>query len=159
MKNKRHKIKKRKSFKEAVQATPDVKDCYRKGKLAIIAKESNKIELTDPRKCGGSLFIDKCLVDQKKDNDKNRWDYAIDYSGKVYFSEVHTASTGEVSTVLLKLQWLKDWLLQKAPEINILRADAPFYWIQSKGYHIAPNSPQERLVRQNGLRPVAKLVL
>ena len=159
MKNKRHKTKKIKSFKQAVKATPDVQNCYSPGKQAITTNERAKVELTDPRKCGGSLFIDQCLINQNKYPNDNRLDYAIDYSGKVYFAEVHTASTGEVGTVLRKLQWLKDWLVQKAPEINILRADAPFYWIQSNGYHIAPNSPQERLVRQNGLRPVPKLLL
>ena len=40
------------------------------------------VELTDSKKCGGSLFIDQCLIDQRKYPNANRWDYAIDYDGR-----------------------------------------------------------------------------
>jgi len=149
----------RKTFKAAVEATSEVSNCYRPGKQAIITSEQSKCELADPRKCGGSLFIDSCLLEQALYPDSNRWDYAIDYKGEVYFFEVHTASTSEVSTVLRKLQWLKDWLIKEAPEINSLRAISPFYWVQSNGYHILRNSSQERNVIQKGLKPISKLVL
>ncbi len=152
---------KKKTFRQAVESTPEVRMCFQEGKLAILNKERNKVELTDSRKCGGSLFIDQCLIDQGMYPQDNRWDYAVDYSGEVFFIEVHTASTGEVSTVLSKLTWLKDWLIHKAPEINSLRAKTktPFYWVQSNGYHILSNSSQERLVIQKGLKPISKLVL
>lgn len=151
--------KQKKTFKQAVEATPVVKDCYKPGKQAILNKEQDKVELTDPRNCGGSLFIDQCLVDQKIDSDKNRWDYAIDYNGEVFFFEVHSAKTGEVTTVLKKLQWLKEWLLVSAPEINVLKAKTPYYWVKSNGYSILPNSSQERAFKQKGLRPISKLIL
>ncbi len=147
------------TFKQAVEATPDVRICYCEGKQAILNSERNKVELDDTRKCGGSLFIDGCLIRQNKFPNDNRWDYAIDYNNEVYFFEVHTASTREVSTVLNKLRWLKDWLHDHAPEISSLKAKSPFYWVQSNGYHIHPNSPQEKLVRQNGLRPISRLIL
>ncbi len=158
MKKSNNKLKK-KAFKEAVEATPEVQNCYKKGKQAILQKELNKVELGNPQKCGGSLFIDQCLSKQNKYTQDNRWDYAIDYNGKVYFFEVHTTSTSEVSTVIKKLIWLKEWLIRQAPEINALRAKSPYYWVQSKGYHILPNSRQERAVIQKGLKPVSKLVL
>jgi len=150
-----------KTFKQAVEATDEVQHCFMEGKLAILNKERSKVELTESRKCGGSLFIDDCLINQNKYPSENRWDYAIDYNGEVFFIEVHTASTSEVSTVLKKLAWLKDWLIHKAPEINSLRAKTktPFYWVQSNGYHILPNSSQERLVIQKGLKPISKLIL
>ncbi len=153
--------KKKNPFKRAVEATEEVHMCYKEGKLAILNKERNKVELTDSRKCGGSLFIDQCLIDQGLYPQSNRWDYAIDYNGEVFFIEVHTASTSEVRTVLSKLTWLKDWLNHKAPEINALKAKSktPFYWLQSNGYHISPNSAQERAVIQKGLKPISKLVL
>jgi hypothetical protein len=150
---------KRKTFKQAVEATPDVQNCYQEGKLAILRKERNKVDLTNPGKCGGSLFIDQCLENQKMYADESRWDYAIDYNGEVFFFEVHTASTSEVTTVLRKLQWLKDWLNQKAPEINILRSNSPYFWVQSNGYHILANSSEDRRIRQKGLKPIPKLVL
>jgi hypothetical protein len=76
---------KRKTFRQAVEATPDVSHCYRQGKQAIKNDERGKVEMTDSRKCGGSLFIDQCLVDQNKYSQENRWDYAIDYNGKSVF--------------------------------------------------------------------------
>lgn len=159
MKSKKGKIKKKKSFKEAVQATPDVRSCFRLGKQAILNSERSKVELVDTAKCGGSLSIDQCLIDQQLYPNANRWDYAIDYNGEVFFFEVHTASSGEVSTVIRKLEWLKEWLREHAPEINLLKAKAPFYWIQSNGYHILPNSSFERAANQKGIRPIAKLIL
>jgi hypothetical protein len=159
MKSKVHKPKKKKTFKQAVETTADVQTCFKEGKQAILAKERDKIELTDSRKCGGSLFIDQCLIDQGKYPNSNRWDYAIDYDGQVYFFEVHTASSSEVSTVIKKLEWLKEWLNTNAPEINSLKAKAPFYWVQSNGYHILPNSSYEKAANQKGIRPISKLVL
>jgi hypothetical protein len=151
----------RKTFKKAIEETPEVQHCYCEGKSAFPKKDANKVELNDPRKCGGSLFIDQCLFDQGLYPNDNRWDYAIDYNGEVFFFEVHTASSSEVSTVLKKLEWLKDWLINKAPEINALKAKSktPFYWVQSNGYHILPNSSYERAVLQKGMKPISKLVL
>ena len=148
-------------FFEAVKATPEVRECYCPGKSGILKKERNKVELKDSQKCGGSLYIDQCLSDQGLYPNDNRWDYAIDYDGKVYFFEFHPAKTSEVSTVLRKLDWLKYWLHHKAPEINALKATTktPFYWVQSNGYHIPPNSPQGKTVLQKGLIHVSKLVL
>ena len=159
MNSKKSNLTKRPSFKQAVAATNDVKDCFREGKQAIPAKEKDKVEFADSKKCGGSLFIDQCLADQKKYPNANRWDYAIDYNGEVFFFEVHTASSDEVSTVIKKLEWLKDWLRSCAPEINALKAKAPFYWVQSNGYHILPNSSYERVAIQKGIKPISKLVL
>jgi len=150
---------KRKSFKEAVKNTSDVSCCYMEGKKAILNSERNKVELADDTRCGGSLFIDKCLADQKKYPNDNRWDYAIDYCGEVYFVEVHTASDGEVSNVIKKLEWLKSWLQNSASEINLLKASAPYFWIQSNGYHISKNSTWERRAIQKGIKPVSKLTL
>jgi NAD(P)H-nitrite reductase large subunit len=159
MRNKKRKTIKRKTFKEAVESTPDVCNCYMVGKQAIISSDRNKCELTVQSKCGGSLFIDECLKQQNKYPQDNRWDYAIDYNSEVFFFEVHTANTSQVSTVLKKLQWLKDWLIRKAPEINSIKASAPYYWVHTNGYHILPNSSQERSVIQKGLKPVSKLLL
>lgn len=160
MKSKIAKKKARLTFKEAIEATVDVKNCYCQGKQAIPNAERSKVELSNPRNCGGSLFIDNCLISQGLYPNDNRWDYAIDYNGEVYFIEVHTAKTDEVSTVLRKLKWLKKWLISSAPEIKALQAKkTPYYWIQSNGYHISPNSRQEKLLNQNGLKPISKLVL
>lgn len=146
-----------KTFKQVVEATNEIKSGYKNG-LQALGKYSSKIELADTKKCEGSVNIDACTTTLY--SKENRWDYAISYNAEVYFVEVHSAHTSGVSVVLKKLQWLKDWLNSKAPELNILKAkQQTFTWIQTNGYHILPNSPQNRLLAQNGLRPVSKLKL
>lgn len=155
MKNKKAKAP---SFKEVVEATHDIATCYRNG-LQGLGSHSNKVRLGDAQKCLGSVDLDACTL-QRYPND-NRWDYAFCYKGEVFFIEVHGAKTGEVSTVLRKLQWLKNWLNTNAQEINRLKAKStgPFFWVQSSGFHIPQNSPQFRLAAQNGIKPVAMVIL
>ena len=143
-------------FKTAVNATPEVMDCFQVG-LRALGKYSVKIEPADPSKCGGSIDIDACTV-AIYPND-NRWDYALSYDSKVYFIEVHSAETSEVNIVLRKLQWLKDWLNQKAPEIKKQIAEQPYFWIQSGKFNIPKTSPQAKRVALVGLRPISKLRL
>ncbi|MBM3404329.1 MAG: hypothetical protein FJY10_05510 [Bacteroidetes bacterium] len=148
-------------FQSAVKKTVEVKSCYQVGLQAMKPDERRKINLADNNKCGGSLFIDKCLIDQNKYPNDNRWDYAIDYDGEIFFIEFHSAMTGEVDTVVKKYEWLKVWLRTKAPELNKLKAKSkhPYYWIQSSGFHIPYHSSQYRRIVQMNLRPRSKLIL
>jgi len=156
MKNK--KIKLVMSFKQAVEATPDVATGYKTG-LTALGTHKSKISVTDTRLLHGSIDIDDCT--RAKYPEENRWDYAFAYKDEVIFIEVHTANTREVKTVLKKLQWLKVWLNQQAPEINKLKTKKrpPFYWIQSNGFAIPKTSPQFRLVKASGLVPISILRL
>ncbi len=146
------------TFKQAVEATPDVATGFRTG-LSALGDYSSKVSVTNTNQLQGSIDIDTCTT-AKYPND-NRWDYAFAYKGEAFFIEVHSANTSEVSTVIKKLQWLKDWLNQKAPEINKLKAKKlpAFYWIQSKGFSIPKTSPQYRLAGSAGIKPIAKLRL
>jgi hypothetical protein len=161
MRNKIYKPKKKKTFRQAIEATPEVKDCHCLRKQAILKKERNKVELTDPQRCGGSLFIDKCLLDQNKYPEANRWDYAIDYNGEVFFVEFHSANSRQVEKVISKLEWLKDWLNTNAPEINKLKSITkfPYYWVQSSDFQIPLHSSQYRRIVQKKLKPIPRLVL
>lgn len=94
-------------FKEAVEATPEIKNCYQPG-LQALGSYSTKIELLNNRECNGSVEIDECV--RPNYPTANRWDYVVSYKSAAYFIEVHSAETSEVSVVLTKLQWLKDWL-------------------------------------------------
>ena len=143
-------------FQLAVAATPEVANCFQSG-LRALGKYSQKVAPADLSKCEGSLDIDACTASIYPT--QNRWDYAISYNSKVYFVEVHSAETGEVSTVLRKLQWLKDWLNRKAPEIDKLKADVPYFWIQSGRFSILKNSSQAKQIAQYGIRPIPKLSL
>ncbi|PVD54111.1 hypothetical protein DC498_01600 [Terrimonas sp.] len=146
------------TFKEAVKNTPDVSNAYCPG-LQALGGYSNKVVLQDPGRCEGSVDIDGTTVAIYPQD--NRWDYCFSYKGETFFVEVHSADTGEVSTVIRKLQWLKDWLHNKAPRINAIKATSrhPFYWVQSNGFHILPNSAQYRRAIQNNIKPVARLAL
>ncbi|MDO8368301.1 MAG: hypothetical protein Q7T20_15985 [Saprospiraceae bacterium] len=143
-------------FKDAVEATPEVKECYQPG-LQAFGTYSTKINLHDNRECNGSVEIDECV--RVKYPNANRWDYVFAYKSTVYFVEVHSAETNEVSVVLAKLQWLKDWLNTKAPEIAKLKAQQPYYWIQSSRFSIPKTTRQYRLAAQNGILPISKLTL
>lgn len=146
------------SFKAVVETTEDIADGYRKD-LTALGQYSSKVEVSTPRLLQGSVDIDACTI--AKYPNANRWDYAFAYNSEVFFIEVHPANSGEVRIVLKKLQWLKDWLHTKAPEINRLKAKKtfPFYWIQSKNFSIPKTSPQYRAAEGAGLRPISKLKL
>jgi len=145
-----------KKFKAAVEATRSIKNCYQPG-LRGFGANSAKINLTNTSLCNGSIDIDACVREDYPNS--NRWDYCFGYNNEAYFVEVHSANTGEVSTMLNKLQWLKDWLNSDAPALNSIKAKVPFYWIQSGKYNILPNSPQSRRIAVAGIKPIAKLAL
>ena len=152
------KVSKQNKFEKAVLGTPDTIDCYKEGLQALTKAFKAKIILTNPSDCDGSVELDECVL--KKYPQNNRWDYIIGYNGKAYFIEFHSANTGEVSVMLKKLQWLKDWLHNHAPEINKIKAtEGSFIWIQSNGNHILKGSAEERRIAQNGLKPVSRLEL
>lgn len=142
------------TIKKAIEATPDIANAYQTG-LRAMGKYSVKIDLIG--KAEGSVDIDAALTG--KHPNANRWDYAFGYNSRIYFVEVHSANTSEVSTVLKKLQWLKDWLNEHAPEMNKHKAQPAFYWLQSGKFNILPNSSQYRLASQKNLLPIPKLVI
>ncbi|MGL5194454.1 MAG: hypothetical protein ACRC8Y_12785, partial [Chroococcales cyanobacterium] len=74
-----------------------------------------------------------------------------------YFVEVHSAKTDEVKTVIKKLEWLKEFLIQEAPELN--QKPKQFHWIASSGNHILPNSSQSRQLTKSGLKLSKELKL
>jgi len=157
MKGKQNKITKHKnSFHKAVEATPDIRNCYQSGLLAL-GIHSSKISVASPSFIDGSVDIDGCTTSRYPNS--NRWDYVFAYNGKAYFVEIHSANTSQVKTVLNKLQWLKEWLNHNATEINKLKAKHPFFWIQSNGFAIPKTSPQYRAASKAGLKPISKLNL
>lgn len=146
------------SFREAVEATPDVSNGLKAG-LTAFGKYSSKVDVGSIADLQGSIDID--TLTRKKYPNSNRWDYAFAYKGEVFFVEIHSANSSEVSVVLRKLQWLKDWLSQQAPRINRLKAKEKriFYWVQSNGFAIPKTSRQYRAAEMKGLKPVPKVTL
>lgn len=144
------------AFKEAVSNTPDISKGYKAG-LTALGKYSSKVTVPNNVKVEGSVDIDATTVSLYPR--ANRWDYVIGFNSKVIFVEVHPATTGEVDVVLKKLDWLKNWLNSKAPDLAKLRAPEPYFWIQSKNFQILRHSPQYRRAVQKGILPVSKVTL
>ena len=154
-------------FKEAVEAAqPPVNGVYCPGKQAMEEKHRRLVTCVDSTRLTGSIDLDTALR-QNRPGD-NRWDYGLGYkpakgSEQAVWVEVHSAKTSEVSKVLRKLQWLKDWLNRNAEQLRQLseRADRDirYVWIASSGVHIQKHSPQARQLAQSGLRLKGKLPL
>ncbi len=146
------------SFQIAVENTSDVKNGFCVGLKAVKNSDRNKVDATDPKKIQGSLDIDGQV--KKIYPYDNRWDYALSYDDKIYFFEVHPASTSEVDTVIKKLGWLKDWLKNKAPQINKLqKGNQPYTWVQTNGYAILSSGSYAKKLSTHGIAVANRLKL
>ncbi|MDE0060968.1 MAG: hypothetical protein OXI22_12860 [Defluviicoccus sp.] len=146
------------TFKEAVEAAPPPVDgAYRPGKRATENRHRGLVTCADPARLTGSIDLDAAL--RRRRPQDNRWDYGLGHKPKrgreqAIWVEVHPATTSEVSTVLKKLKWLKDWLKQAAQLKRLTDRsdeDIRYVWIASKGDKINRNSRQYRQLRQRGL--------
>ena len=146
------------NFQKAVEGTPEISTAYRSGLQALKRSDRSSVAVSDPWILYGSVDIDTA-VQEKYPND-NRWDYAIGYSGKVCYVEVHPAYTSEVSVVENKLRWLKIWLKENAPLLDAIpKATPAFVWAQTGKGAILPRSSQARKLATMGIAvtPVCKL--
>lgn len=128
-----------------------------------MGKNSSKIVCSDSRRLTGSLALDDALREDPDHKNASRWDYGIGYkpskgNERVVWIEVHHASTGEVETVIRKIEWLRKQLKSKAfKALNLLTesssdvSPAPFIWLATKGVHILKGSPQSRRLAVSGL--------
>ena len=145
-------------FKEAVESTADVKDGYCQGLKALKKADRSKVRCSDTKKLDGSLDIDTMVKTLYPDSE--RWDYAISYSGKICYCEVHPAETSEVAKMIGKLEWLKQWLKDKAPNINSLPTYTPKYvWVSSGRVNILPTSREAKRISGSGIVLASRLNL
>ena len=145
-------------FQKAVEGTPEISTAYRSGLQALKRSDRGAFDVADTRLLDGSVDIDTAV--QEKYPNENRWDYAIGYSGKVCYVEVHPAYTSEVSVVENKLRWLKIWLKENAPLLDAIpKATPAFVWAQTGKGAILPRSSQARKLATMGIAvtPVCKL--
>ena len=155
------------TFKEAVEAAQHpVNNSYCSGKQAMENKHRHLVTCQDSKRLTGSIDLDKAL-EKHRPND-NRWDYGLGYKPanggeQAIWVEVHSATTREVSKVLSKLQWLKDWLNEDAEQLRRLsdRADGNirYVWIASSGVKIQRHSRQRKQLALSGLRLKSSLAL
>lgn len=132
------------SFREAVEATPDVAGAYRPGLRGLRRTDRDRVSAENPRNLTGSVDLDSAL--QTGAPAEPRWDYGIgtQYAGeeKVYWVEVHPATEGEIDAVLAKLTWLKQWLQDSAAALDGFPRE--FVWISSGRTAITQRSPKLR---------------
>lgn len=142
------------TFKEALEATPDVKDSWRKGLKALRAEDKPHVEAEDTRRLRGSADIDAALL--KKEPYANRWDFGISYQHEdraeevIYWTEMHTASDSQISVVIRKAQWLLNWLKTSAPKLNSFERE--IIWVSSGATSMSPTDPKRKQMAQAGLR-------
>lgn len=136
-------------FREAIESTEEICSSYREG-LRALGPNASKVFVSNPKQIDGSIDID--ASSSKMYPHANRWDYAIGYSKKVFYVEIHPAYTAEVTKMIAKLQWLKKWLKQKAPKLErIEKGSPPYSWIQSGKGGILPGSRQAKMAAAYGL--------
>ena len=155
------------TFEQAVEAAPHpVNGEFCEGKQALENNHRRLVTCGDTRRLTGSIDLDAALRRQRP-NDP-RWDYGLGYKPTsapehAIWVEVHSAKTSEVSPVLRKLQWLKDWLNGEAEHLRRLTdrasGDIRYVWIASGKNKIPSNSPQARKLNQSGLSLKTRLEL
>ena len=144
------------TFKEAVEATPNLSGTFRLGLKALRAEDKPHIEAEDTRKLTGSVDVDNAL--QRIEPSANRWDYGIAYQHTnrneevIYWTEVHTASDSEVKVVIRKALWLRGWL--KAGGKKLAAFESDIVWASSGTTTFQLTGPQRKQMAQAGLQQV-----
>lgn len=149
------------SFRKAVEdAPPPVNGAYRNGIQVLEGRHRPHVRCGDARRLKGSIDLDRALAQEPGYANAPRWDYGIGYSPRqgpeqAVWIEVHSATTSEVSAVLRKLQWLRDWLNGNAEQLlqvtNAADRNLRFVWIASDKVHVLKNSPQARRLAASGI--------
>ena len=155
------------TFGQAVKsAPPPVDDAYRNGIQALKKAHRKHVECSDANRLTGSIDLDGALQQVPKYANASRWDYGIGYKPRngpeqAVWVEVHSANTSEVSVVLKKLQWLRDWLNEDENEqlrqiTNAAAEDIRFVWVASHRVNIPKNTPQFRQLNKSGIGKVIR---
>ncbi len=141
------------TFQEAVQQTPHLAAAWRAGLQALRAEDRPHIQTEHPRRLRGSADVDAAL--RGSEPNANRWDFAIGNQHTnhadefIYWVEIHTGSDNQISVVLRKLEWLKNWLRQDGHRLDRFNRD--FIWVSSGHTLFTQGSAQVRTLAQKGL--------
>lgn len=135
----------------AVKGIAGLDKHFKEGLGAVKSAYRERITAKEPRLFNGSLDIDKAK--SKAEPKANRWDYAIEYNGEVFFVEVHPGATSDVPIILKKLEWLKQWLKNEAKAIDKLKTkcETPYFWIHTGGCKILKTSIKSKQLAQRGI--------
>ena len=138
-------------LQEAVKGIGGLDKHFEKGLGAVKGEYRNRITAKEPRLFNGSLDIDKAK--SKAEPTANRWDYAIEYNGEVFFVEIHPGSTRDVPIILRKLEWLEQWLENEAKAIDMLKTKRTtrYFWIHTGACRILKWSSESKQLAQRGI--------
>jgi hypothetical protein len=148
-------------FREAVEAVPELETFFKKGLHALTEADRNRIHCSKPRNLAGSINVDVALREALPHDP--RWDYGIGYRTRTsreraIWVEVHPASSQSINDILTKLNWLQQWLSNKATDLREITDR--FIWISSGKVALTPGSPQRKRIAAAGIEFVGrKLVL
>lgn len=135
-----------------------LKEHFFSGLGALASTDKRHIKVPNTSLINGSLNLDNAAKqDMPADN---RWDYAIDYDGKVFFIEIHPASTSEIPTMLNKVDCLRQWLM--AINVDLLSLppiNRKFYWVSSgkTAIRFTPASRQAKQLAAKKIDPVGTI--
>ena len=154
------------AFRQAVGSAEPLR--WRPGLSAVKRGEGHgQIRAWAQDRLYGSVDMDgDCKPAYPEDN---RWDYAIGYDSEekagtqVFFVEVHSAVSSQVSVMARKLDWLEGFL-RRPRSAALARLRRECHWVASGRVDIPRHLPQYRnLVRLRGARrlngPVRELIL
>lgn len=142
------------------------------GKSAVDKRYRALVEAKDAKtRFTGSVDMDASF--SPSEPDAHRWDFGlgVQLPGKPEYAiwvEPHSAaSTGEVKTMLAKLDWLKAKLqqpaftqLQALTQAGVNQGITPFHWLATAHVAIRPGSREALLLAQRGLQlPRSKVVI
>ncbi len=137
-------------FKKAVRSVPEIHDCFKDG-LQALGSNSSKIKGYAKGDLVGSVNIDTCLKNRYPN--ASRWDYVFGCNDRIYYVEVHQGKTSEVTKIVEKLNWLKQWHKTAATSLENLKDRSIYHWVSTKGTaSIAKGSRHRRRLDQNGIR-------
>ena len=150
-KGKREEVLLNSRLQEAVKGIAGLDKHFNEGLGAVKGAYRARITAQDPHLFNGSLDIDKAKA--QAEPTANRWDYAIEYNGEVFFVEVHSGATSDVPIILKKLEWLKQWLKNEAKAIDKLKTKraTPYFWIHTGGCKILQRSITSKQFAQSGI--------
>jgi hypothetical protein len=141
------------NFREALENTTSLVNAYRPGLQALKPADSERIECDDTRILSGSADVDAALSHTLPN--APRWDYAVGLrydqnNDMVIWIEVHPASsTHNLTEVLDKLDWLKEWVTEFAPDLRRLTRE--YVWVATGKVTFPATSPERRRLARAGI--------
>lgn len=129
-------------------ANPDLHAFCQSGLGAMKREHRKYINVPDTQLIGCTVDLDKAT--EKAYPSANRWDYALEYEGNMFFIEIHPAVTSEIACMIQKVDFVTEWLKNNAPEVLELPkkevGPRQFYWVSSgrTDLRLSPNSPQRK---------------